>query len=286
MNMLIGTSMPGERPATQTLSTYASTWQSRLRVGHTSRRALPRCLLALVLGPTGFMLLIDSSSDASAATPVWAISAAFTSTSVISLGGISCASKIVCEAVGEGAASGSATVFGTKNGGTTWTAQTVPGGVLGAGLTGISCASKTVCEAVGGGSIFGTTNGGATWTTQTLPAGVFSISAISCASTTTCEAVEGYTNGIGPAVVLGTVNGGATWTTQTVPLGVGVLYGIACVSATICDAVGNSTSSSAGVAGVIINTTTAGSNWVSQTVPTGVVQLEAISCVSATTCGR
>jgi photosystem II stability/assembly factor-like uncharacterized protein len=82
--------------------------------------------------------------------------------------GVSCPSKGVCEAVGDGDVG----VLGTTNGGITWTPQTLPPSVE--SLASVDCRSLAVCEAVGqtadeAGAAVGTTDGGATWVLQRMP---------------------------------------------------------------------------------------------------------------------
>jgi photosystem II stability/assembly factor-like uncharacterized protein len=78
---------------------------------------------------------------------------------------------------------GSAGVLHTLDGGTTWSAVTLPPG----GWEGVSCSSATDCW-VSGSTIAGTTDAGKTWTTAQLPTQVGTVPQISCSRDGVCVA--------------------------------------------------------------------------------------------------
>jgi photosystem II stability/assembly factor-like uncharacterized protein len=88
---------------------------------------------------------------------------------------------------------GGSDVIATTDGGGTWSAENVPGGVT--GLSGISCTSSQDCWAVGGGNgapavALATTDRGQTWKTEAVPGALTSLAGISCTKATqTCHAV-------------------------------------------------------------------------------------------------
>jgi photosystem II stability/assembly factor-like uncharacterized protein len=108
----------------------------------------------------------------------------------------------------------SADLFKTINGGTTWTALTLPN-PTGIGLYSVYFTNANTGYAVGG-VIFKTINGGMTWTALTLPIKG------SLGSVYFTDANTGYTVGSLPdsltsdGVILQTINGGTTWTALTI----------------------------------------------------------------------
>ena len=110
-------------------------------------------------------------------------------------------------------------ILGTTDGGSSWTTQTAPSGVV--ELSGIECPSTSVCEAQGvnsssfNGVVFGTTNGGSSWAAQTLPTVQSYLGDVTCVSASVCELSGESASG---ASVLGTTNGGSTWTARHCPL--------------------------------------------------------------------
>ncbi len=96
------------------------------------------------------------------ATSSWGIQVTY-KPFVSSLNSVSCPTTSECIAVGQ-LSSGAGAIFGTANGGATWSAEAAPAGV--GFLYGISCPSTSDCWAVGqnpsasSGAVIGTTNGG------------------------------------------------------------------------------------------------------------------------------
>jgi photosystem II stability/assembly factor-like uncharacterized protein len=113
-----------------------------------------------------------------------------------------------CEAVGVGPGGTVGIALGTINGGTTWTAQSIPSKI--SSLFGIACASAKICEAVGQTgsfpnpnqpSVIGTTNGGTAWTIQSIPSVGASLNGVACVAAGTCWAGGANTAGSGLVLV-------------------------------------------------------------------------------------
>jgi photosystem II stability/assembly factor-like uncharacterized protein len=144
------------------------------------------------------------------------------------LSGVSCPAAQDCVAVGS-QGSGTAAIFTTTNGGSTWTAQTTGATDLWA----VSCPTTSDCWAVGGfggtdGEIDATTDGGTTWVAQTasnplypIPGDTYELHGVSCPTTTDCWASGGIGNGSvngSWGVMEATSNGGSTpWATERLP---------------------------------------------------------------------
>jgi photosystem II stability/assembly factor-like uncharacterized protein len=156
-------------------------------------------------------------------------------------------------------------IWGSTNGGATWTEETTPSHPVWYGGWFVNASDGWAVGAAG--TIVATTNGGTTWTAQTSGS-TQQLSAIDCASTTQCWVVGAA------GVILVTANGGTTWTAQTSGTAQ-LLNEVSCVSATQCWA--------DGAAGVILVTANGGTTWTAQTSGTA-QELYGISCVSATQC--
>jgi len=120
------------------------------------------------------------------------------------LSGVSCASPMVCTAVGYSITAGVTTTLAERYQDGTWTIEStpVPQGASSSYLAGVSCASPMVCPAVGQAVIGGTTMTLAeryqdgTWTIEPTPAPSGASSAlagVSCPTMVVCSAV-GYTS--------------------------------------------------------------------------------------------
>lgn len=124
----------------------------------------------------------------------------------------SCPTTEECEAAG-GFVDKGGSMWGTGDGGSTWTRQHLPGAV---DLVGVSCDSADECVAVTAGSqAWVTEDGGSSWSEHTLPSPVLDLRGIACPVPSTCEGV-GETAG-GAAVAARTTDGGVTWTVQSLP---------------------------------------------------------------------
>jgi len=192
---------------------------------------------------------------------------------VTSLTGVSCHSRAICYAVGNGA------VLVTRDGGRVWKRLPTPAGAD--SLAAIACPSAMRCEVVGSGggdagAIYGTTDGGATWHTQPAVIGGGFFLAIACPSITVCEATGNE------GAIFGTVDGGSSWSQQSVPSSANLIEGIACLSTRTCEAVGYGGQS--GGTGLALRTVDGGRTWTGQRLPLMVQLLNGISCSSQSDC--
>ena len=178
-----------------------------------------------------------------------------------SLGGVACVSAQSCTAVGADS------IIGTTNGGTTWTAQTLPSGLPGTPtFNGVACDPSANCFAVGStssGAVAATSSGGSTWTSLTLPAGLEILRGITCPGVNDCFAVGG--NPSSSYATIETDDGGMSWTGQDPSAGetISALYRVACATTSNCLSVGSAsvigspgtpgTPSTPGTSGGVIN---------------------------------
>lgn len=182
-----------------------------------------------------------------------------------------------CEAGGTGV---QPLMYGTPDGGKTWSSQPVPGLSM---VDGLACPTASVCVASGydGGrislptaAIATTTDGGSRWTAQAVPGG--SVNDVACPTARVCTAAAVAGAGAGHGEMLRTANGGATWFRQHLPAGTPGLLSISCPSVSDCVAVGFASASWA--------TTDGGRTWTTQPVPAGVADLRSVSCPTASIC--
>jgi photosystem II stability/assembly factor-like uncharacterized protein len=187
--------------------------------------------------------------------------------------GVACPSIDVCEATGN-----EGMIFGTVNGGASWTQQDVP--ATADLVNGISCPSTTTCEAVGYGSgALRTSDGGTAWVPQALPSSVQELSGVSCYSLTHCVAVGIDSIHAGRrevGVLVSTQDGGVTWIRRHIPTGVDDLTSVACTASGVCEAVGLGSTA-------IIGSTDGGRTWAAQVVP-GSPYLLSVACQGRRTC--
>jgi len=116
------------------------------------------------------------------------------------LGSVSCATARRCWAVGVAGpnppAAGATVIVATTNGGTSWKAQHVAGGVT-PQLSGVSCPTATECMAVGstGASLPGsavvvtTRDAGLAWSPATAPMDALAVTSVRCALPSDCTAI-------------------------------------------------------------------------------------------------
>lgn len=200
---------------------------------------------------------------------------------------IDCASVTSC--VGAG---GSA-LFGSIDGGSTWSSQPPPFGT--SQLTAGTCPSTVECYALGWGFtgrstapvpiVVNSNDGGSTWAAASLPADMAGVLAIACGSPLQCVvtgAGPSFAGAPGAPVVASTTDG-STWSSDPLPTGTPQMSSVACPSVDVCHAVGWE-DQDIGTVWVTLGTTDGGASWtteVERVVNGGVDQ---ISCPSVTTC--
>lgn len=180
--------------------------------------------------PTWFLATDDAGAHWTAGT----FPAGFTTS--LEINALSCLSASACAVLGQGPGHPNtlhdppADVLRTANGGRTWTAVQLPGGMslvqIGAGPGWLTCAGTSTCYALaftpqrgqeeGAGAV--STDGGATWRMLTLPPGTSDpeLDSISCPSAADCWMAGGLN---GTAMVLATRDTGAVWTKTTFAAG-------------------------------------------------------------------
>ena len=181
---------------------------------------------------------------------------------------------------------GNDSVYGTADGGSVWTPESLPAGDP--ILTDISCPTTSDCWTVGtdgsliNATVLATTDGGTTWSTQSVPPATESLTGVSCPTASACVAVGVGTSG---PVVLSTTDGGASWSSEGLPKKLvdpnASLSSVACASASDCWAVG---AGRRGLTGAVIRTTNGGRTWRNEALPKGIEELRHVSCVNPSDC--
>ncbi len=188
---------------------------------------------------------------------------------------------------GAGAGADGATVLATRNGGATWTAETLPAAI--SYLSGISCIDTSRCAAVGQVAVPGgtqgvaiwTADGGRTWTVVPPPVGgTTDVTTVTCLAGGHCLAV-----GSGPtgAVSLVSTSAGRQWSLAG-PLPPGTLGAtqVSCADGAHCWASGQVALDVAHQAGAVDETSDFGAQWTPLPLPPGTGLLGGISCAPAT----
>jgi photosystem II stability/assembly factor-like uncharacterized protein len=177
-------------------------------------------------------------------------------------------------------------IFATKNGGATWTSQSIPASVPCVGdcttmpyqLEWISCQSATSCLAGGmdfidshqgyASAVLATSNGGTTWSLRNFDGAPV---VGTCPSSTTCDGVywQPFTPDTGP-YLMRTTNGGTSWNFKNV---FQTYSAVACANITFCEL--------AGVHGAVAAAT--GTTVTIQLGPT-VRNLNGVACPRVTAC--
>jgi hypothetical protein len=171
----------------------------------------PRRLAVQRLAAVGAVALFALAAAAPSVAPAWRVTASYP-LAAGQLDAVACPTSTICEAVGLNTASTGAVAVRTTNGGTSWSAGTLPAGA--ASLGGLSCRSASFCVATGEGSVGGlvlvTDNGGASWKAPVLPNGVGDIQAVACPTSSVCEIVGANTS-LSAGLTLRTIDGGTVW---------------------------------------------------------------------------
>jgi hypothetical protein len=221
------------------------------------------------------------------------------------LGGLSCASRTSCVAVGSSIdSSGDHLVFSEVWNGVSWTVVPVPtpAGTVGALLDAVSCVgSPTTCTAVGsyatstsaGELLLVETWSGSSWTASTpaLPLGASSaqLLGVACPTSGACVAVGTLfqsNNGF-PLILSGS---GSAWTpasTPRLPSGYGgELESVSCGSSSTCMTVGEKSNGSTGTQKTLAEVWK-GATWsisAARTVKNAAANLLSVSCASSSAC--
>jgi len=220
---------------------------------------------------------------------------------------LSCTTSESCIAVESDPSNLSGTAFGfvTSNGGTTWTASSLPPDFLPIRL---QCTSNQRCI-LGGfyqspigsppvGAILFSSDDGAVWNSATAPPGLGPLNAISCADSADC--VANFSVGDGSSSeILTSADGGESWSAANASVLPGVLMtGLSCPTTQECWASGTLSSSAfisidSGVIGVslgdhsqgiVASTSDGGRSWQSPQLAQGVLIVLDVSCPSVTNC--
>jgi photosystem II stability/assembly factor-like uncharacterized protein len=205
---------------------------------------------------------------------------------VVELGGISCPTTSHCGLVGYTSVDPSQGVLlATTDGGTTWSTETIPGGLEGL-WGGISCADVSHCWALipvgfgDGTSVIATTDGGATWKVQSLNIGGYAdLTDIACPTRLRCAMATSIANPHFDGDIGRTTDGGRTWATGQPA--VADFESVSCPTASHCWAVGVDNTDTTGLA---FTTTDGGKTWAPETLPGATARLEGISCSTTSDC--
>ncbi len=185
---------------------------------------------------------------------------------------MACFTATTCEAVGDAADGAGAVAADSHDGGSSWTEQTLPGGLT--SLTSLTCPAAGTCWATGttgSGPTVVATTATSGWAAQPVPSAVTSLVSVSCPTVDVCWAVG--TSGGGGAILR--ASGTGTWEAVPVPEGVASLSSVGCAAGTApatCLAVG------AGASGPAVVDTTDGTSWVTSAVPPGAIGLASAAC--------
>ena len=211
------------------------------------------------------------------------------------LGAVSCPTAKRCWAVGVSRPTGAAhpgsptVIVATKNGGRTWRAQHVAGGVT-PQLSGVSCPTPKDCIAVGsdGGSLPGsgvvlaTSDAGTTWNPVAAPGGALTVMSVWCSSVTDCIAIVN--------------DGSLTWSASSTNFGqawqrVGTLPSLflagddlSCTEAGPCLVAGYAPTGTGTGEGAVSLSTDGGQTWSLASVPNGIGVLHSATCATSTDC--
>ncbi len=180
-------------------------------------------------------------------------------------------------------------IAATTNGGVSWKAQHVAGGIT-PQLSAVSCPTATECLAVGSngaslpgsGVVLSTTDAGATWSAASTPQNALLVSSVTCAGPADCSAVVN--------------DGTSTWSAHTVDLGqswvregnLPALFlpgnDLTCVAGGTCIDAGYVPTSNGHGDGAVAVSADGGQTWALAMVPSGVGVLQSTACLSASVC--
>lgn len=199
---------------------------------------------------------------------------------------VSSANATSCWAVGSTAGIGGvpngAALVATRDGGATWTPESVPATV--GYLSDVACTDTRHCLAVGQvdqstnglGAVVGTVDGGGTWSLQSLPAGTTDVTAVTCLPNRHCIAMA---EAGASSWALATNGPGAAWhQAGTLPSGLLGVTAVSCTDALHCWATAHTAIDVDHRAGAVATTADGGATWTAVAVPSGVGTLDALSC--------
>jgi photosystem II stability/assembly factor-like uncharacterized protein len=186
--------------------------------------------------------------------------------------GISMPTAMVGYAVGSGGTRPDPMITKTLDGGATWAASVIPGGLTGSRLEGVSFNHPDTGTAVGQfAQIYRTEDGGLSWLPQTAPPTSVHYQDVSFADGSNGVAVGASITGTG-GVIVRTTDGGATPWSALAGTSQG-LFGVHMLTATEGWAVGSQ--------GTILHSTD-GTNWIPQPAPIGAGDLNDVFFLDAT----
>jgi photosystem II stability/assembly factor-like uncharacterized protein len=191
---------------------------------------------------------------------------------------VACTTTSDCVIVGD---SPSPIILTKKNGGTSWTTDTVPSGI--SQLSGVSCVSATACTAVGGndletaGAVTGSITTGK-FALATPPAGDGELTGVTCVSGSKDCLAAGYVGTTLATALATSSDSGSKWTAQSLPPAPFPLASVSCGAPGVCVAVGTSASG-----GMVDSTRDGGAVWTTKVIP-AVNSLSSVACSSASDC--
>jgi photosystem II stability/assembly factor-like uncharacterized protein len=207
---------------------------------------------------------------------------------VDSLNGVSFVSPTTGWAVGS--YSGAGAILATIDGGTTWTSQVVPSGVV--MLSSVSFVDASHGWAAGQisgntasqSAIIATNDGGANWAPEAVPTDL-QLDAITFRDSTHGWA-GGYSSSSGQ--VIATTDGGRTWAVQTLPAAITAVMSVAFASLSVGWIVGTNYSgfgkggAPSVITPLVAATTDGGATWTSQAPPVTTTTLYGVTALSST----
>jgi hypothetical protein len=273
------------------------------RVGSTGIRWLASGAIGLMAGTLGLMgIAVTTGTAGAVTTPAPVALPAVIATIPAALLGVSCATPVSCESVGEAFPTTGPSVPLTEGlTATSWKRQKSGNPSGGGFLDSVSClTSGTFCQAVGlevsGANLpLAEKWNGTHWSATPVPGPATgsnpALDGVSCTTTSSCVAVGSSSDSSGVHQVFSEIWNGVSWSLVAVPTPAGtigaLLDAVSCVgSPIICTAVGSYANSSSG--GLLLVETWNGSSWTASTpaLPPGAgsAQLFGVACPSSGTC--
>lgn len=272
------------------------------QAGSTATGRVATGAIRLMVGTLGLVGIAGTTGPAGAATSPGTIAPpAVTAPIPGALLGVSCATPVSCESVGEAfpTTGGVALIEGLS--GTIWKRQNSSNPTGSGFLDSVSCLpSGTFCQAVGlevGGANLPLAEkwNGKRWSATPVPGPATgsnpALSSVSCATVSSCVAVGSSSDSSGIHQIFSEIWNGGSWSMVPVPTPAGtvgaLLDAVSCVGSPIfCTAVGSYANSSSG--GTLLVETWNGSSWTASTpaLPPGAgsAQLFGVTCPLSGAC--